>query len=136
LARSVLVQYGAEDDLGISGMVGRILQKRLACWTASGCVYRGVTAWITLTYLARTPSEGGPQRAERFVRVRLVGARALPIQIAPRAPPGEIVDDGEVAAPEDGGAVRDGEDARVDEAGEGEGPGIAGPESCLRPGGL
>jgi hypothetical protein len=32
------------------------------------------------------------------------------------------VDDGEFVAPEEGGAVGDREDARVDEAGEGEGP--------------
>lgn len=41
--------------------------------------------------------------------------------------------DGEAAAPEDGGAVRDGQYACVDEACKGDGPRIARPQSSLRP---
>lgn len=45
------------------------------------------------------------------MRIRLVGTRAQSIEVAAGFTPSKIVDYGEIVAPEDGGAVRDGEDA-------------------------
>jgi hypothetical protein len=57
----------------------------------------------------------------------------LAVEVAGGLPPGQVMDDGEVVAPEDGHAVRNREQTGVDEAVEGKGPRFAGAETCGRP---
>lgn len=66
-----------------------------------------------LTYLDRSASEYRLQRCQRLMLVRLVGLGCLAIEAAPRGLPGKVVDDCQVLAPEDGGAMGHGHDACV-----------------------
>lgn len=77
---------------------------------------------MLLTYLASTPAYGDPERRESLLRVRLGGACALAIQRSTSLAPGDVVHYGQALPPEDGGAVRYGEDGGVDEDFEGGGP--------------
>ena len=69
-----------------------------------------------LTYLDRSASEYCPQRGQRLMFVALLGISCLAIEAAPRSLPGKVVDDCQVLAPKDGGAMGHGQDACVYEA--------------------
>ena len=69
-----------------------------------------------LTYLDGTSSQRLGKGAQRFATVAVMADGALPIQIRARFSPGEIMYSREGVAPEDGGAMGHGKDARVDEA--------------------
>jgi hypothetical protein len=86
-----------------------------------------------LTYLDGTSPQCAPERALRFTAVGLEGAAALAVRVAARPFPREVVHHAELVAPEDGGAVRYGQYARIDQAFQGGWPAIAGTEACLRP---
>lgn len=58
---------------------------------------------------------------------------SLAVQGAAGLAPGEVVDDGELAAPEDGGTVGHGQHAGVDEACQRRRPRLARPNGSLRP---
>jgi len=89
--------------------------------------------WAMLTYLHGPASKYLRQRAQRLAAVALMARRPLAVQVAARLAPCQVVDDGELVSPEDGGAVGHGQDARVDEAFERAGPLFARAEGGLRP---
>lgn len=68
---------------------------------------------VMLTYLDRSPSEYRLERRQCLMFIGFVGIGSLAIETAPRGLPGKVVDDCQVLAPKDGGAMGHGQDACV-----------------------
>lgn len=78
-----------------------------------------------LTYLDGSPTRRDSQGAEGLLRVAVVSAGALAILVFASVVPSHVVYDAQIRAPEDGGRVRNGQQARVDQRGEGGAPAMA-----------
>jgi hypothetical protein len=132
LARAGGVEQGAEQELGVALLVGELLQEEVRSWRMSGgcTVQRGRAM---LTYLDGAAAQHPVQRAQRLSAVAVVAAGALAVEVTPRLAPGQVVHHREALAPEDGGAVRHGQDARIDEAYQRRRPLVARAERRLGP---
>ena len=91
-------------------------------------------ATTALTNLDRVATGRRLEGVESLARVAVVGAGALAVEVAGGFAPGEVVDDAEAVAPEDGGGMGERGD-EVDVAGELGRPRTAATERSARPGG-